>query len=90
MTRQLQSSPSFPADVVDVECDAVPAVASIGSLGVSDNCDGAPSTSYDGEVRTDGDCPDSYTLERTWTSVDCAGNSHTQNPDHHGLGHASS
>ncbi|MBL6645741.1 MAG: hypothetical protein ISP55_04760, partial [Flavobacteriales bacterium] len=58
---------SFPADVVDVECDAVPAVATIASLGVSDNCDGAPSTTYDGEVRTDGDCADSYTLERTWT-----------------------
>ena len=49
MTRQLLSSTSFPADVVDVECDAVPAVATIASLGTSDNCDGAPSTTYDGE-----------------------------------------
>ena len=69
---------SFPADVVDVECDAVPAVATIASLGTSDNCDGAFTVSYDGEVRTDGDCEDSYTLERTWTTSDCAGNSHTQ------------
>ena len=69
---------SFPADVADVECDAVPAVADLGSLAASDNCDGNPSISYDGEVRTDGDCEDSYTLERTWTTVDCAGNSHTQ------------
>ena len=68
----------FPADVVNVECDAVPAVATIASLGTSDNCDGAPSTTYDGEIRTDGNCADSYTLERTWTSIDCAGNSHTQ------------
>ncbi len=69
---------SFPADVVDVECDAVPALATIGSLGVSDNCDGTPMTTFDGEIRTDGDCEDSYTLERTWTTTDCAGNSHTQ------------
>ena len=69
---------SFPADVADVECDAVPAVADLGSLAASDNCDGNPSISYDGEVRTDGDCEDSYTLERAWTTVDCAGNSHTQ------------
>ncbi|MGB1572667.1 MAG: T9SS type A sorting domain-containing protein, partial [Flavobacteriales bacterium] len=69
---------TFPADVVDVECDAVPAVASIASLGTMDNCDGAPTTTYDGEVRTDGDCADSYMLERTWTTVDCAGNTHTQ------------
>jgi len=69
---------SFPADVADVECDAVPAVADLGSLAASDNCDGNPSISYDGEVRTDGDCEDSYMLERTWTTVDCAGNSHTQ------------
>jgi len=68
----------FPADVVDVECDAVPAVATIASLGTSDNCDGTPNTTYDGEVRTDGDCADSYMLERTWTTIDCAGNSHTQ------------
>ena len=64
--------------MADVECDAVPAVADLGSLAASDNCDGNPSISYDGEVRTDGDCEDSYTLERTWTTVDCAGNSHTQ------------
>ena len=38
---------SFPADVADVECDAVPAVADLGSLAASDNCDGNPSISYD-------------------------------------------
>ena len=68
---------SFPADET-VECDAVPAVADLGSLAASDNCDGNLSISYDGEVRTDGTCEDSYTLERSWTTVDCAGNSHTQ------------
>ena len=69
---------AFPADVVDVECDMVPGVEALTNLAASDNCDGNPSISYDGEVRTDGDCEDSYTLERSWTTVDCAGNSHTQ------------
>ena len=69
---------AFPADVVDVECDMVPGVEALINLAASDNCDGNPSISYDGEVRTDGDCEDSYTLERSWTTVDCAGNSHTQ------------
>ena len=69
---------SFPADVVDVECDAVPTLAPLATLSASDNCDGTPSIVYDGETRTDGDCEDSYTLERTWTTTDCAGNSHAQ------------
>ena len=56
----------------------VPGVEALGNLAASDNCDGAPSISYDGEVRIDGDCADSYTLERSWTTTDCAGNSHTQ------------
>ena len=49
---------SFPADV-DVECDAVPGVEALVNLAASDNCDGCPSISYDGEVRIDGDCADS-------------------------------
>ena len=69
---------AFPADVVDVECDMVPGVEALVNLAASDNCDGSPSISYDGEVRIDGDCADSYTLERSWTTTDCAGNSHTQ------------
>ena len=69
---------SFPADVVDVECDMVPGVEALVNLAASDNCDGGPSIAYDGEVRTDGPCEDTYTLERSWTTTDCAGNSHTQ------------
>ena len=63
--------------MADVECDAVPAVADLGSLAASDNCDGNPSISYEERFAPTAR-EDSYTLERTWTTVDCAGNSHTQ------------
>ena len=41
----------------------------------TDNCDDEPTVSYLGEERTDGTCPDSYTLTRTWTATDNCGNS---------------
>ena len=53
-----------------VECDSVPAAA---TPSASDNCDPAPGIAY-AEVRTDGDCPDNYTLTRTWTATDRCGN----------------
>ena len=38
----------------------------------TDNCDDNVTITY-AEVRTDGACPDSYTLTRTWTATDdCA------------------
>ncbi len=58
-----------PEDVT-VECDAVPEAA---TLTATDNCDAEPVVTY-GEVRKDGDCPNSYTLTRTWTAVDACGN----------------
>jgi uncharacterized repeat protein (TIGR01451 family) len=61
-----------PPASVTVECDAVPAV---GTPTATDNCDAAPAIAYDGEVRTDGACADSYTLTRTWTATDNCGNS---------------
>ncbi len=64
---------SCPADVT-VECDSVPAIV---TPTATDNCDTSPSVSYDGEVRTDGDCPNRYTLTRTWTATDSAGNTDT-------------
>ena len=69
---------AFPADAT-VECDAVPAVADLGTLASSDNCDPVVDIAYLGEVRTDGACEDTYTLTRTWSTTDCAGNSHQQN-----------
>ena len=68
---------SFPADVT-VECDAVPAVADLGSLAAADNCEPVVDIAYLGEVRTDGSCEDTYTLTRTWRTTDCAGNVHEQ------------
>ena len=68
---------AFPADVT-VECDAVPAVADLSTLAAADNCDPAVDITFMGEVRTDGACEDTYTLTRTWETVDCAGNVHSQ------------
>jgi hypothetical protein len=58
-----------PADVT-VECDAVPAAA---TLTATDNCDATPVVTYV-EVRTNGNCPSNYILTRTWTAVDASGN----------------
>ena len=44
-----------------VECDAVPAVADLGSLAAADNCSDSAVIEYLGEVRTDGSCEDTYT-----------------------------
>jgi hypothetical protein len=43
----------------------------------SDNCDPDPSISFD-ERRIDGNCPDNYTLVRTWTATDRCSNSDSQ------------
>jgi hypothetical protein len=59
---------ALPADVT-VQCDAVtPAV----TLTATDNCGDAIVTFN--EVRTDGACPNAYTLTRTWTATDECGN----------------
>jgi PKD repeat protein len=58
-----------PADVT-VECDAVPAAA---TLTAGDNCDNAPVVTF-AETRTNGNCPSNYTLTRVWTATDACGN----------------
>ena len=65
-----------PADIT-VECDEVPLVD---KPTATDNCTPEVTISYDGENRIEGDCADSYTLERTWTATDNCNNStsHTQ------------
>jgi hypothetical protein len=57
-----------PANVI-VECNAVPAPA---VLTATDNCSGTTVAMV--ETRTNGTCPDSYTLNRTWTATDASGN----------------
>ncbi|MBK7342087.1 MAG: hypothetical protein IPJ06_02570 [Saprospiraceae bacterium] len=66
----------MPADET-VECDAIPVV--FGPVTASDNCDLAVDVTF-GESQTPGNCPDYYTLTRTWTATDDCGNStvHTQ------------
>ena len=54
-----------------VECDAVPSAASVTA---TDNCDATSTVNFT-EVRTDGASNFEYTLERTWTTTDAAGNS---------------
>jgi hypothetical protein len=58
-----------PSDVT-VECDAVPKISNVTA---TDNCPGAGDVLYS-ELRTDGNCPNSYTLTRTWTVTDAHGN----------------
>ena len=64
---------TIPADET-VECDSLPAV---GLASATDNCDADVTVDYDGEVRTNGNCEDNYTLTRTWTATDNCGNSTT-------------
>ncbi len=61
-----------PTDIT-VECDAVP-VAEV--VTAHDNCDLDVEVTYN-EVKTDGSCPDSYTLTRTWIALDNCGNATT-------------
>ncbi|MBU3823000.1 gliding motility-associated C-terminal domain-containing protein, partial [Flavobacteriaceae bacterium XHP0103] len=60
---------SLPTDVT-VECDNVPAAA---NLTAANSC-GNVTVTYT-EERTDGECPSSYILTRTWTATDICGSS---------------
>jgi hypothetical protein len=60
---------NVPADITII-CDAVPAPPTVGA---NDNCDNNVTVTL-AEVRTDGDCPNNYTLTRTWTATDNCGN----------------
>ena len=74
-------APSFvetlPVDAT-VSCDAVPDAA---ILTATDNCDASVDVSFEQTITgQDDECPYEYTITRTWTVADCAGNetSHTQ------------
>ena len=60
-----------PADLT-VSCDAVPPAGT--GVYATDNCDSDPDVVFS-EQRVDGSCEFSYTLLRTWTATDGAGNS---------------
>ena len=60
---------ALPADEI-VECDAVPAADVLTAI---DNCDSAVEVVFDESI-ADGACPQAYTIIRTWTVSDCAGN----------------
>ena len=61
-----------PADEA-VECNIIPAPATVIA---EDDVDGALAVNFS-ETRTDGSCPNSYTLSRTWSATDAAGNTAT-------------
>ncbi|MGB1270410.1 MAG: hypothetical protein ACPG45_11810, partial [Flavobacteriaceae bacterium] len=65
-------SGDIPSDVT-VECDAIPEAA---VLTVEDNCGNNIPIGYTEEFSgNDDECSNNYTITRTWTVTDCAGNS---------------
>ncbi len=65
---------SFPADT-DVECDEIPSVAEIDlDVVAADDCTGGVWITYLGETITDGTCPSTYTLTRSWSVKDQCNN----------------
>ncbi|MEZ5029804.1 MAG: hypothetical protein R2787_00215 [Saprospiraceae bacterium] len=75
VTVQDTKPPVFTNKPVDVtvECDAVPAIPAVTA---TDNCDQDVVVTFN-EVRTDGTCPDSYILSRSWVALDNCGNATT-------------
>ncbi|MGG6232418.1 gliding motility-associated C-terminal domain-containing protein, partial [Tenacibaculum sp. SDUM215027] len=61
----------LPADVT-VSCDAIPAAV---VLTATDNCNASVTVNYSEEFSgQDDECTSEYTITRTWTVQDCAGN----------------
>ncbi len=60
-------------DNVTLECDMTPADAVVTA---TDNCTDDPNVSM-AEMMTPGDCPNNFTLTRTWTATDNCGNTAT-------------
>ncbi|MBK6933340.1 MAG: hypothetical protein IPH12_21715 [Saprospirales bacterium] len=59
---------------VTVSCYSVPPP---GIATATDNCAGAVAIAFTGQTRTDGNCPQNYTLTRQWTATDNCGNPKT-------------
>jgi hypothetical protein len=64
---------SVPANIT-VQCDAIPTAV---TLTATDNCDATVSITYNGQTRTNGACPNAYSLTRRWTAADNCGNTRT-------------
>ncbi|UOY07489.1 gliding motility-associated C-terminal domain-containing protein [Muricauda sp. SCSIO 64092] len=60
-----------------VQCNAVPDAAVLTAI---DNCDPNIVVTFDEVITNDANCANGYTVTRTWSTSDCAGNgvSHTQ------------
>ncbi|MBL7813721.1 MAG: hypothetical protein JNL70_01860, partial [Saprospiraceae bacterium] len=63
---------NVPNDTI-VDCSAIPTPANVTA---GDNCDASLTVNY-AQTRTDGNCPNNYTLTRTWTVTDVCGNTQT-------------
>ncbi|WP_281979832.1 gliding motility-associated C-terminal domain-containing protein [Tenacibaculum mesophilum] len=69
---------TLPAAEITVSCDNIPVME---TLTATDNCDASVTVNYTEEFSGQDDaCASEYTITRTWTVEDCAGNetSHTQ------------
>ncbi len=60
-----------------VMCNEVPDAVTLTAI---DNCSTDVSVTFDETITNDSNCADGYTVTRTWSTIDCAGNpnSHTQ------------
>ncbi|MBK8567101.1 MAG: hypothetical protein IPN76_28190, partial [Saprospiraceae bacterium] len=73
---QTNTPPSItcPADLT-IECDASSLPPNTGTATATDNCDQAPPIPTYTDLISGGNCPQSYTITRTWTATNASGNS---------------
>lgn len=64
---------SCPTSIV-IECTDSTLPSTTGSAGSGDNCDFSVTVTYSDQI-INGDCPQEYTIMRTWTGTDDCGNS---------------
>lgn len=62
-----------PANVT-IECGSNTLPPATGSATATDNCDGAPVVAFT-DATVGGNCPQEFTITRTWTATDACGNS---------------
>ena len=58
---------------ITIECDESTEPANTGLTSATDNCDTAPVVTYS-DATVGGQCPQEYTITRTWTATDACGN----------------